>query len=252
MLYKRVLSSLGIILFGACLFVLPEAYSQAFIWALCLGLVYENVKLATGITYAVAISAIFVVATAILQYSHDFYYYAVAMMYLSLLARVFCMYKDIRSPFFFLASASLDIAVFTYTVIVMLLTNKVLLFSSILLISGIDISGYFGGKFFGKKRVVPTISPNKTEAGYLSALLWMGVCAFILMIWQDLSIMLLTLNLLVVYILAIAGDLAMSFQKRVAGVKDTGSILPGHGGLLDRVDSWMTTLPYLFIWISIN
>ena len=252
MLYKRVLSSLGIILFGFCLFSVSQAYAQILVGLLCLGLLYENMLLATSRTHAAMVVTIFLVATLIIYYDHNFYLNMVVIMYLGLLARVVCMFQEIRAPFFFMASTALDISVFMYTVTEMLSTNKMLLFLSIILVAGIDTSGYFGGKHFGKTRVVPTISPNKTGAGYITALLWVMVCASILMIWQELSIMLLTLNLLVVYILAIAGDLAMSFQKRVAGVKDTGSILPGHGGLLDRVDSWMTTLPYLFIWISIN
>lgn len=88
-----------------------------------------------------------------------------------------------------------------------------------------DITGYFAGNFFGKRLLCPTISPGKTIEGLVASLVITSCIAssFFYGIMIGLA--------------AIGGDLFVSWIKRQAQVKDTGTLLPGHGGLLDRVDS---------------
>jgi phosphatidate cytidylyltransferase len=98
-----------------------------------------------------------------------------------------------------------------------------------------DIGAYFSGRRFGKRKLAPSISPNKTVEG-----LWGGVAAAALFgaawVWgTELNPALLLLAPLFA-IAAQAGDLFESRMKRLAGVKDSGDWLPGHGGLLDRLD----------------
>ncbi|MDE2309591.1 MAG: phosphatidate cytidylyltransferase [Betaproteobacteria bacterium] len=112
-----------------------------------------------------------------------------------------------------------------------------------------DIAAYFTGRKFGRTRLAPRISPGKTWEGVIGALL--GVAAYVpLVIWlggfpgaayQALPV--LTLAAWVWAGLAILGDLFESAIKRQAGVKDSGALLPGHGGLLDRIDALTSTLP---------
>jgi phosphatidate cytidylyltransferase len=98
-----------------------------------------------------------------------------------------------------------------------------------------DIGAYFAGRRFGKRKLAPTISPGKTVEG-----LWGGMAAAALLgaAWvlsTDLNWALLPLAPLFA-VAAQAGDLFESKMKRMAGIKDSGSWLPGHGGLLDRLD----------------
>ncbi len=111
-----------------------------------------------------------------------------------------------------------------------------------------DITAYFSGRKFGKNKLAPNISPGKTWEGVFGALL--GVTVYVLLIvWaSDLFTNYGALPGMLIASwgwvgLAVIGDLFESAIKRQAGVKDSGALLPGHGGLLDRIDALTSTLP---------
>lgn len=111
-----------------------------------------------------------------------------------------------------------------------------------------DIAAYFAGRKFGKTKLAPSISPGKTWEGVIGALL--GVTVYVLLITRfgdaDIVRKILPALLLASWLwvgLAVIGDLFESAIKRQAGVKDSGALLPGHGGLLDRIDALTSTLP---------
>jgi phosphatidate cytidylyltransferase len=114
-----------------------------------------------------------------------------------------------------------------------------------------DTAAYFGGKRLGRHKLAPSISPNKTWEG-----LGCGVvgAAFVGAVAAGLegypydawSGALLGAALALV---SQAGDLLESAVKRKAGVKDSGNLLPGHGGLLDRMDGYLTALPFFYAWV---
>lgn len=108
-----------------------------------------------------------------------------------------------------------------------------------------DTAAYFTGRSFGKHKLAQTISPNKTWEGVYGALVAVLIYGLIWGNWvaeESLTIALVPL-LMVMTILGIVGDLYESMLKRHAGVKDSGNILPGHGGILDRIDALTATLP---------
>lgn len=111
-----------------------------------------------------------------------------------------------------------------------------------------DIGAYFAGRKFGKNKLAPSISPGKTWEGVAGALL--GVTVYVLLVWRfspyEIHREVLPGLLLAAWwwvCLAVIGDLFESAVKRQAGVKDSGALLPGHGGLLDRIDALTATLP---------
>jgi phosphatidate cytidylyltransferase len=111
-----------------------------------------------------------------------------------------------------------------------------------------DTAAYFSGRKFGKSKLAPNISPGKTWEGVFGALL--GVTVYVLLIvWtNDLFTNYEALSGILIASwgwvgLAVIGDLFESAIKRQAGVKDSGALLPGHGGLLDRIDALTSTLP---------
>ncbi len=129
--------------------------------------------------------------------------------------------------------------------------NKTLLLVPFIMIWISDIGAYFFGKKFGKRKLAKNISPGKTIEGALGGLVCNLIYAFILVYFYELDLLIIIPFALLVSGLSIFGDIYQSFLKRQAKVKDSGSIIPGHGGLLDRLDSFCPTLPISYlIYIS--
>ncbi len=108
-----------------------------------------------------------------------------------------------------------------------------------------DSAAYFTGRAMGKHKLAPAISPGKTWEGVAGALIAVSIyaLAWSYIVGEDAHGMLLVPLLLVLVMMGIIGDLFESLMKRHAGVKDSGNILPGHGGILDRIDALTSTLP---------
>lgn len=116
-----------------------------------------------------------------------------------------------------------------------------------------DIGAYFSGRRFGKHKLAPSISPGKTWEGVAGGML--GASIYVLIVYSVIPFAALYAVLLAVWCwvaLAVLGDLFESLIKRQAGVKDSGSLLPGHGGLLDRIDALTSTLPLAAMVILIR
>jgi phosphatidate cytidylyltransferase len=114
-----------------------------------------------------------------------------------------------------------------------------------------DTGAYFVGSLVGRRKMIPHISPGKTWEGLAGGVLG-GLVAAIVMsgflgleLWQAVALGLLTCAA------AVAGDLVESLLKRAAGVKDSGTLIPGHGGLLDRLDSILFVLPAMYIFATL-
>lgn len=123
----------------------------------------------------------------------------------------------------------------------------VYIFYSLFMIWATDSGAYFVGKALGKRKLWPEISPNKTVEGSLGGVVCALIVAVLFSLLTDINANLLSL-LAITAILSIfgqIGDLVQSAFKRHFGVKDSGNILPGHGGILDRFDSLLFILPLL-------
>jgi len=115
-----------------------------------------------------------------------------------------------------------------------------------------DIIQYLCGRIFGKYQLAPRVSPNKTIEGAIGGVILTGlIVALTLPFIMDVSRILAVLIGMFISILGILGDLSFSYFKRQASIKDTGTCLPGHGGLLDRIDSLTLTAPGFGLCLSL-
>ncbi len=114
-----------------------------------------------------------------------------------------------------------------------------------------DSGAYITGSFAGRHKLSPVISPNKTIEGAVGGVVAGVAAAFIMNRYMGLGLGPLWLTSLAVLmgLVAIGGDLLESIIKRGAGVKDSGTIIPGHGGMLDRIDSLIFTIPVLYYFL---
>lgn len=118
-----------------------------------------------------------------------------------------------------------------------------------------DIGAYYGGRAFGRRPLAPEISPKKTIAGTVSGLtasLGVGLAGFLPWFGLELFVPSVPLTALLCGAAGQAGDLAASLLKRAAKVKDASRLLPGHGGLLDRLDSVMLATPLMYVLVDIG
>ncbi|WP_282046050.1 phosphatidate cytidylyltransferase [Roseibium album] len=113
-----------------------------------------------------------------------------------------------------------------------------------------DVAQYTWGKLFGRRKIIPGVSPNKTWEGFLGGVATTFVLAMLIApLVTPLDLAHAAAAGLLIAIAGFVGDVTVSALKRDLGVKDTGSLIPGHGGILDRIDSLTFTAPLFFHFI---
>ena len=130
---------------------------------------------------------------------------------------------------------------------------KLLVFA-LLVVWVADIGAYFVGRGFGRVKLAPAVSPGKTWEGVLGGLAAVTLLAALGSRLLDIEIAVLVPLCLAMAMLSIVGDLTVSMFKRAAGVKDSGTLFPGHGGVLDRIDSVTAAAPLFALalaWIGL-
>ncbi|MEQ6884393.1 phosphatidate cytidylyltransferase [Salicola sp. Rm-C-2C1-2] len=126
--------------------------------------------------------------------------------------------------------------------------NLLLILYTLLMVWGADIGAYFAGRAFGRRKLAPAVSPGKTWAGVWGGVAVVAVLALAISCWLDLAATVVIQLLLVSLLTALAsvlGDLFESMLKRHRDIKDSSQLLPGHGGVLDRIDSLLVAIPVL-------
>ena len=144
----------------------------------------------------------------------------------------------------------------TFFSIICLITNQnleyKLIYLIITIISFCDIFAYLVGKKFGKFKIFPKISPNKTLEGYFGGTLCSLFLFTIIFLYYNLNDLNYILYMMIIIISSFVGDLYVSFFKRKLNIKDLGKLFPGHGGVLDRIDSWLFSFPLSFLILHFN
>src|SRR6185436_8378757 len=117
---------------------------------------------------------------------------------------------------------------------------------TLILVQVADIGAFFVGRRFGRRRLAPNVSPGKTWEGVIGGLVASGLVAILGSSRFGLPLVQFLLLCLAVVAFSIVGDLTESLLKRFAGLKDSGRLFPGHGGVMDRIDSITSAAPILY------
>ncbi len=137
--------------------------------------------------------------------------------------------------------------------------NPKIILSIFIIIWTNDTFAYIVGKSIGKNKLFEKISPKKTIEGFLGGMIFCVLAAFIISKYyfkpsashQEMSLFIWIITAIIIAIFSTLGDLIESKFKRIAGVKDSGKIMPGHGGILDRLDSIIFVSPFVYLFYQI-
>jgi phosphatidate cytidylyltransferase len=119
---------------------------------------------------------------------------------------------------------------------------------------GADIGAYYTGRAFGKRKLAPAISPGKTVEGFFGGILlgFAGAALFWVYLLPEADGVMIVAAGLIGSVIGPVGDLSESLIKRYFGVKDSGNIMPGHGGALDRLDALMFAMPVYYVFLILK
>ena len=261
MLKQRILTALLLLpLVLAAIFFLPAPWFILLLTIIMLICTIEYVRLA-GFSGTAAISAFVITQTVI--FALLFLFEALSINSIMLLAGFVAAWLllFIRLPFFnpntqidgryrtlsfITAIVSVTTGWFALSWLRMQVEGPWLILLLLLIVWAADTGAYFAGKAFGKRKLAPYISPGKTIAGVVGGLILAAIVSWLAVQWMPLpfisSMDVLILSLMAVLV-SVGGDLMVSMHKRISGFKDSGHILPGHGGILDRLDSLLAAAP---------
>ena len=182
------------------------------------------------------------------QFDFGFFIDFDIFLFLSLLINLF-FYKNYNKYITFIYSNFILISFYLLLEILFMSDGLNLFLYIVLLISAMDVFAYIGGKLSGKIKIVPKISNGKTVEGTLIGLIFTVSIASMIRDLVNLDIYLSMLVGFFIGVLSFLGDILESSVKRSVGVKDSGNLIPGHGGLMDRLDGYIIVLPVFYTFL---
>ena len=263
MLKQRVLTAIvALSILTVVMFVVPAIVTRAVITLLMLGAAWEwsefifskeNKRRFVYVLFiAILIAAIFLnlpdagLVDLVLKISLGWW--------LAALAWIFFFPTPIAKPVAWICGALVIVPAWLALDLLYLQRPELLLFV-LLIVWVADIGAYFVGKGFGRVKLAPKISPGKTWEGVLGGLAAVTLLAAVGSQTFEIDIAVLVPFCVAIAMISVVGDLTESMFKRDAGVKDSGTLFPGHGGILDRIDSVTSAAPLFALalsWIGVQ
>ena len=263
MLKQRVITALLLLpLVLALIFALPAQWFPFLLAVILLGGSWEYQRLAglSGRKSAYALMILQVIILALLYGFRDYWYGTILMdltvscvIWMLMFIRLF-KYQDnaevtsvYRRHSFATAILTITIGWFCLSWLRLQTDGTWLLLLLLLIVWAADIGAYFTGKMFGKTKLAPHISPGKTREGLFGGLILAPLVALLaanLMPLGHIEVFNLAALSFIAALVSVGGDLMISLHKRTSGYKDSGNLLPGHGGILDRLDSLLVAAPF--------
>jgi len=248
MTLKRIISALSLlVIFSLSFFNSNEIYFNSFALIICLIGMFELNDMLFKYKHPLFIFlTLFFLGLAFFSLPDPIFIAIMSFLFWVFFAPIY-IYKnlklsDIQKTFF----GIFLIASLFYSIKYLYENHQELLLFSLLLVWIADSGAYFVGKTFGKHKLAPSISPGKTIEGAAGALLLTILFSFLFADYFFLSSKASLFYAIIITFFSIFGDLFESHLKRAAELKDSGTIIPGHGGVLDRIDGICSSIPIIF------
>lgn len=256
MLKTRIITAvISLAVLGAVLFVVPAVIAKLVIAGLILAGAWEWSDFLG--TRGIGIRAVYVVIIAVLMAVMAFVatdlsdklLLLACVWWLAAFIWTFLFPTPIPMAVRWLCGALVLVPLFVALLFLYEQRPLILLFA-LLIVWAADVGAYFAGKMFGRVKLAPNISPGKTWEGVFGGLILVVILATGWAHFADMELIVLLPFCLAVGVLSVVGDLTVSMFKRTAGVKDSGKLFPGHGGVLDRVDSIAAAAPLFALGLN--
>ncbi len=256
MLKTRFITSvIALVILGAVLFAVPAVAAKAVIafvilvgawkWAGFLGFSQDSARY----FYVVLIAALMSTIVFITPEYSDHLLQIACLWWFAAFIWTFLFPTPIPAVVRWLCGALLLVPLFVALLALYDLSPTLLLFC-LLIVWSADMGAYFAGKRFGRVKLAPSISPGKTWEGVFGGLVVVALLTLVWTHYTDTKLAVMLPFCLAVGALSVVGDLTVSMFKRTAGVKDSGKLFPGHGGVLDRIDSVSAAAPLFTLGLT--
>ena len=256
MLKIRIVTAIiALVILGAVLFVLPPAVASLVIAFLVLAGAWEwsgffGLSATTGrYLYVVLIGGLMAIVVFVFPDRFELVLQIACVWWLIAFVWTFLFPTPIPVAVRWIAGVLVLVPLFVALLFLYSVSPEILLFA-LLIVWVADIGAYFAGKQFGRVKLAPSISPGKTWEGVFGGLVMVVILTAIWTHYSDMKLTVMLPFCLAVGALSVVGDLTVSMFKRTAGVKDSGKLFPGHGGVLDRVDSVSAAAPLFSLGLS--
>jgi len=256
MLRTRVITAVvALLVLGVVLYLIPPQATELVIGAVVLAGAWEwsaflgLTKKPARIAYVVIIAALCAVPYIVSPSSSELVLQVACGWWLVAFVWTFFYPTAIPAVVRWLSGALVLVPLFAALILLFRMDVFNLLFV-LLIVWAADAGAYFAGKQFGRVKLAPAISPGKTWEGVIGGLLVVALLAAATAYRTDAELIVLLPFCLAVAVLSVVGDLTVSMFKRTAGIKDSGSLFPGHGGVLDRIDSVSAAAPLFAIGLN--
>jgi len=256
MLKKRVITAIvAIVVLLLVLFAVPQPVAEAVIAVLMLGGAWEwsgflGVQSRNSrIAYVVLLAAVMGVVNWKAPQINGLLFQVALVWWFGALLWTFFYPTSIPAALRWIGGILVLVPLYN-ALIVLYHVNPAILLGALLIVWAADTGAFVAGKMLGRVKLAPNISPGKTWEGVIGGLITVSLLAVVGAYWFDARIAVLVPFCLAIACASVVGDLTVSMFKRTAGLKDSGTLFPGHGGVLDRIDSVAAAAPLFALGIG--